>query len=83
MLWAYEPYYLPGSAGTTHGSPWRYDTHVPLMIYGAGIQNAHVLQRVSPAALAPTMAQVLSVDAPPLCVEEPLFEALQLPKPTP
>lgn len=83
LLWAYEPYYLCGGSGTTHGSPWRYDTHVPLMLYGPGIQQGLTLRRVSPAALAPTMAHVLSVDAPPLCVEEPLFEALQLSKPTP
>lgn len=78
VLWAYDPFYLCGGSGTTHGSPWRYDTHVPLMIVGANIQNGAFTRRVSPANLAATVASLLEIDAPPACVEEPLHEALGL-----
>ncbi len=76
VLWAYQPYYLCGGSGTTHGSPWRYDTHVPLVLLGAGIANGTHSRRTSPAMLAATMAELLGVDAPPACIEEPLVEAL-------
>ncbi len=28
-----------GSTGTTHGSPWVYDQHVPLLFYGFGVEK--------------------------------------------
>lgn len=75
VLWAYQPFYLCGGKGTTHGSPWRYDTHVPLLLWGAGIKQGHHLRRATPAMLAPTVAHLLRVDAPAACIEEPLIEA--------
>ena len=76
VLWAYLPYYLCGGSGTTHGSPWRYDTHVPLVLLGAGIERGIHGRRTSPAMLAPTIAELFGVDAPAACIEEPLLEAL-------
>lgn len=76
VLWAYQPYYLCGGSGTTHGSPWRYDTHVPLMFWGAGIKQGLHNRRATPAMLAPTVSALLKIDAPAACVEEPLVEAL-------
>lgn len=78
VLWVYEPFYLCGGKGTTHGSPWRYDTHVPLMLLGEPIEKGQFARRVSPAALAATVAQLLQIDAPAAAVEEPLHEALGL-----
>ncbi len=87
VLYVYTPYAIPGSAsanakpkGTTHGSPWHYDTHVPLLLIGHGILPGHYERRVSPAMIAPTVSRLLQVDSPGGCVEEPLREALQ-PKP--
>ena len=32
-----------GRGGTSHGSPWTYDTHVPFLLYGYGVdRKAHV-----------------------------------------
>lgn len=76
VLWAYDPFYLCGGTGTTHGSPWRYDSHVPMLLLGQGIQQGEFARRVSPAMLAATVAHLLQIDAPPACVEEPLHEAL-------
>jgi predicted AlkP superfamily pyrophosphatase or phosphodiesterase len=30
--------------GSTHGSPYKYDTHVPLLFYGFGIRKAEVVK---------------------------------------
>jgi predicted AlkP superfamily pyrophosphatase or phosphodiesterase len=76
VLWIYEPYYLCGGSGTTHGSPWRYDTHVPMILIGHGIEHGTFERRVSPAMLAATVAHLIGVQPPAACVEEPLHEAL-------
>lgn len=55
--------YRPG--GTTHGSPHRYDTHVPLLFWGpAYVGQGEVSRRVEIADLAPTLAAVAGLPAP-------------------
>lgn len=82
VLFCYVPYSIPGYSatakpkGTTHGSPWHYDTHVPLLLLGQGIVPGKFERRVSPAFLAPTASRLLGVDSPGGCEEEPLVEAL-------
>lgn len=76
VLFVYNPYCVPGSRGTTHGSPWHYDTHVPLVLVGSGIRRVQSDRRVSPACLASTAAELLGIDYPSGNVEEPLHEAL-------
>ena len=42
-----EPYWFlfdKGPVRAMHGSPWRYDTHVPVIFLGAGLP-ARVIQR--------------------------------------
>jgi predicted AlkP superfamily pyrophosphatase or phosphodiesterase len=53
-----RPYYFFSStgAGTTHGSPWRYDQHVPLFLLGQGIKAGQYLEPASPVDIAPTLA---------------------------
>src|SRR5205807_4416171 len=31
-----EPYYVFSATGTSHGQPYGYDTHVPMIFYGPG-----------------------------------------------
>lgn len=51
--------------GTGHGSPHAYDTHVPLVVYGAGVPAAGKVERkVSSLAAAPVLALALGVDPP-------------------
>ncbi len=84
VLFALQPYYFHGEAGTTHGSPYYYDTHVPLLMLHSdadrpaptGIRPGRFDRRVSPAAIAPTLARLLGIDPPGGCVEEPLREVL-------
>lgn len=81
VLFFYAPYCIPGVAGgkprgTTHGSPWHYDTHVPLLFLGAGIKPGRQERRVQVPALAATAAILLGVDAPGAAVEPPLVEVI-------
>lgn len=54
-----KPYYLSldYETGTTHGSPHAYDTHVPLLFYGAGMPAVKSSDRVPPQAIAAVFAQ--------------------------
>lgn len=60
-------------AGTNHGTPWDYDTHVPLVWYGPGVPTGVFLQRVGMEQLAPTLAAALGVPPPPQSTAERLF----------
>lgn len=62
-----KPYWLFGelnATGTTHGAPYEYDTHVPLMVYGKGVQHLHSGQKVAPQAIASIFAEAVGC-APP------------------
>ena len=71
------PYCVPGAKGTTHGSPWHYDTHIPLLLIGSGIKRGTFDRPVSPACLASTVAELVGVNYPSANVEQPLREALK------
>jgi hypothetical protein len=60
----FKPYWLFGKEGTSHGSPWDYDTHVPLLFFGAGIQPGVYTERVGISDVAPTLAALLHVETP-------------------
>jgi predicted AlkP superfamily pyrophosphatase or phosphodiesterase len=51
-------------AGTTHGSPYAYDTHVPLVVMGTGVTPAVRKDRVSPEHLAVLLARSLGIKPP-------------------
>lgn len=77
VLFAYQPYQLYTGGSTSHGSPWRYDSHVPVIFLGAGVRSGQFTRPVSPAAIAPTLAAILGVNPPAGCQEEPLLEAME------
>ena len=60
------PYLLPETqpVGTTHGSPWSYDTHVPMLWYFPGIAPGARTGTVGVADLAPTLAALLGIPPP-------------------
>jgi predicted AlkP superfamily pyrophosphatase or phosphodiesterase len=65
LLFQMEKYYV-GSAGTgtSHGSPYRYDTHVPIAFFLPGIRPARIEERVTTVDIAPTVASLLGLKAP-------------------
>jgi arylsulfatase A-like enzyme len=60
-----------------HGSPWRYDTYVPIIFAGAGMPSRSVSRRVHPVDIAPTLAVYLGVKQPSGSVGELLMEVLE------
>lgn len=63
------PYSLPytpphGLTGTTHGSPFNYDAHAPLLVYGPGIRGGVRTEPTTPQALASIFAKWLNVRRP-------------------
>jgi hypothetical protein len=76
VLFVLAPYTVPTAKGTTHGSPWHYDTHVPLLLVGCGIKPGQFTRDVSPACVASTVAELAGVDHPSANSEPPLREAL-------
>lgn len=77
VLFATVPYMIPGLIGTTHGSPWQYDTHVPLVIVGQNVRKGNFDRQVSPAAIAASVARLLDIPPPATAVEGPLTEGVQ------
>ncbi|MCG6925062.1 MAG: alkaline phosphatase family protein [Acidobacteria bacterium] len=71
-----EPYWMSATAGTTHGTPWSYDTHIPLMLMGPGIQPGRYHRAVLLNDLAPTQATILGVEAPSGASGHALAEAM-------
>ena len=62
-----KPGWLFGTrlTGTTHGSPYEADTHVPLLAWGpAWFGQGRIDQRVEIVDLAPTLSALLHVPAP-------------------
>jgi arylsulfatase A-like enzyme len=59
-----EPYWIYGARGTTHGTPYNYDTHVPVIFMGGGIKPGRYNKRAAPNDIAPTLATVLDVEIP-------------------
>ena len=51
-----------GKTGTTHGSAYSYDTHVPILFYGAGIKNGLSHKDYNVRDIAPTIATLLGVE---------------------
>jgi predicted AlkP superfamily pyrophosphatase or phosphodiesterase len=72
-----EPFkYLESGIPATHGSPYSYDTHVPLIIMGRGLARGPYAQQATPADIAPTLASVLGVQAPSNATGRVLTEAM-------
>ncbi len=64
------------TVASTHGSPWRYDTFVPVIFAGAGLQPKKVSREVTPYDIAPTLAAYLGVKPPSAAIGTPLSEVM-------
>lgn len=61
--------------GTNHGSPFGYDAHVPLLVYGPGVPGGDRTEPVTPQALAAVFARFLGV-RPPADADAPVPASL-------
>ncbi len=62
------------SVGTTHGSGYSYDTHVPLLFFGWGIRKGSSSQYHSITDIAPTLSVLLKIKFPSGCTGQPIGE---------
>ncbi len=63
-------------AAATHGSPWNYDTFVPILFAGPGIRPGVVHRPVAPTGIASTLAAYLGFKAPSGALGDVLVEVL-------
>lgn len=57
-------YWITSSSTSTHGTGHRYDTRVPVVLFGYGIKKGEYLQPAAPIDLAPTLAFLSNVTLP-------------------
>ena len=75
-----EPYWFlfdKGPVKAMHGSPWRYDTHVPIIFAGPTISAQTVHRLVHPVDVAPTIAAFLGMTPPGSAQGSALEEVLR------
>jgi predicted AlkP superfamily pyrophosphatase or phosphodiesterase len=57
-------YWITSTSTTTHGTGHRYDTRVPVILYGFGVKKGEYLGQAAPIDLAPTLALLTGVTLP-------------------
>lgn len=62
---------------TIHGSPWRYDTYVPIVFAGFGIPADRIDRRVHPVDIAATLSAASGAKPPSGAAGKPLQEVLK------
>lgn len=79
VMYALKPYWTEGDSprGASHGEPYEYDAHVPLIIVGEGIRKGVYANDVSPVDLAPTLSALLGIEFPAGREGRVLVEALR------
>jgi len=72
----FEPYWIASRTGTTHGSTFSYDAHVPIIFMGPGIKPGRYSTPASVNDIAPTLATYLDIETPSGSVGRCLAEIL-------
>lgn len=66
-----------GALGSSHGSPYKYDTHVPLIFYGSGIRKGSTAKKTNITDIAPTISTLLGMAFPYAGQGEPIQAVLK------
>lgn len=81
VVFLLQPGYLPKSAdnetarrGTSHGSSFNYDTHVPVLFYGAGVPAQEVFTAYEITDIAASVVHLLQVQRPNAMIGVPMVE---------
>lgn len=78
VLWVSAPGFVNyARTGSTHGSPYSYDTQVPLLFYGTGIRPGQTAARTEIPDIAPTLAVLLGIALPNGATGQPVTAALK------
>jgi hypothetical protein len=60
-----------------HGSPWSYDTYVPVIFAGAGVPAQRVDRLLHPVDIASTLSAFVGAKPPSGARGTPLMEVLK------
>jgi arylsulfatase A-like enzyme len=71
-----DPYWIVSRSGTTHGAPFDYDTHVPVLFLGPQVRAGRYNANIMVNDIAPTLATMLDVETPSGSVGRVLDEML-------
>jgi hypothetical protein len=71
-----DPYWIVSRNGTTHGAPFDYDTHVPVLFLGPQVRAGRYHGNIMVNDIAPTLATMLEVETPSGSVGRVLDEML-------
>lgn len=76
LLYDLEPAWFPSghSTGTTHGSAFSYDTHVPLLWYGWRVPTGSSSKPQTITDIAPTLSMMLNIPLPNSATGEPITD---------
>jgi predicted AlkP superfamily pyrophosphatase or phosphodiesterase len=77
ILFLADPFYLFDASGTSHGTAYNYDTHVPIIFMGPGVKPGSYSGFVAATDIAPTLANILGIQMPSGSVGRVLSEMLQ------
>jgi hypothetical protein len=79
VTWVPDPYWISATktTGTGHGTPFGYDTHVPVIFMGFGIKPGVYNQEIKPNDIAPTLATLLNIETPSGSIGRCLIEILK------
>jgi len=72
-----EPYYLFDATGTSHGTPYDYDNHIPVIFFGSGIKPGNYWGKIAMNDVAPTLSAMLGVETPSGSIGRVLTELFQ------
>ncbi len=74
LIYVLDPAFISYSrTGSTHGSSFMYDTHVPILFYGKGVKIGSSSRRSEIVDIAPTIAVMLAISFPSGATGEPLY----------
>jgi hypothetical protein len=75
-----KPYVVPGGkTGTTHGSPYMYDAHIPVLFYGKAFKPGRYADEFYVTDIAPTLSAALRIAPPSGNMGKPFVKALANP----
>ncbi len=78
VLYVLQPDYMEyGMTGTTHGSPWTYDTHVPAIFFGFGVKHGENYTHQNITDIAPTISSICKISFPNACIGQPISDAIK------
>ena len=77
MITPYPATLISDRQGTSHGSGYSYDTHIPIIFYGNGIKKGVSKKRYEIIDIAPTIANLLKIEAPNSASGKIIGEALK------